>query len=163
MDLAHGVPTRFTFDPAIDLKPVWSPDGSHIVARSADSFALLLFDFKDQKWTALTRGEQFGYTNWSSDGQYVYYLRRGNEPAIMRVGISNGNVEQVADLNSRYGSPLKSDTEISHFHDLVSGQPYLSRCGLQAMAAIPELVGGTASKSVVALEEPFSVPVTETV
>lgn len=78
--------------------PRWSPDGSHIVARSADSFALLLFDFKDQKWTVLARGEQFGFTNWSSDGQYVYYLRRGNEPAIMRVAILNGNVEQMADM-----------------------------------------------------------------
>jgi Tol biopolymer transport system component len=80
--------------------PRWSADGSHIVARSTDSLALLLFDFKEPKWTTLARGESIGSANWSSDGRYVYYVRRGNEPAIMRVGISNGNVEQVADLKA---------------------------------------------------------------
>ena len=35
--------------------------------------------------------------------------------------------------------------------------------GLQAMAEIPELVGEATSETVVALEEPFSVPVTVTV
>jgi hypothetical protein len=35
--------------------------------------------------------------------------------------------------------------------------------GLQAIAAIPELVGGATNESVVALDAPFSVPVTVTV
>jgi hypothetical protein len=52
-----------------------------------------------------------------------------------RVTLENFTLEQVSDLNHRYGSPLKSDPEISRFHHLVSGQPYLVRCGLQAMAA----------------------------
>jgi hypothetical protein len=34
--------------------------------------------------------------------------------------------------------------------------------GLQAMAVIPELVGRATSESVVALDEPFNVPVTVT-
>jgi len=34
VDLARGVKTRFTFDPAADLTPVWSPDGSRIAWAS---------------------------------------------------------------------------------------------------------------------------------
>jgi Tol biopolymer transport system component len=30
LDVAQGIPTRFTFDPAIDWVPVWSPDGSRL-------------------------------------------------------------------------------------------------------------------------------------
>jgi DNA-binding SARP family transcriptional activator len=62
-----------------------------------------------------------------------------------RLTLEDFTSEQVADLNSRYGSPLKADAEIARFHHLVSGQPYLVRCGLQAMAAegtgIAELEG----------------------
>ena len=40
------------------------------------------------------------------------------------------NLEQMADLNQRYGSPLRHDSELRHFHNLLGGQPYLVRCGL---------------------------------
>ena len=33
-DIARGVPTRFTFDPAQDRTPIWSPDGGVIYFRS---------------------------------------------------------------------------------------------------------------------------------
>jgi hypothetical protein len=52
-----------------------------------------------------------------------------------RLTLEDFTLEQVADLNNRYGSPLKSATEISRFHHLVSGQPYLVRRGLQVMSA----------------------------
>ncbi|MCK5524483.1 MAG: AAA-like domain-containing protein [Thiomargarita sp.] len=38
--------------------------------------------------------------------------------------------QQLANLNQRYGSPLKNDNKIKQFHQLVGGQPYLVRCGL---------------------------------
>ena len=38
--------------------------------------------------------------------------------------------KQVADLNQRYGTPFKNNKEIKQFHQLVGGQPYLVRCGL---------------------------------
>jgi DNA-binding SARP family transcriptional activator len=52
-----------------------------------------------------------------------------------RLTLDDFTLEQVADLNHRYGSPLKIAAEVSRFHHLVSGQPYLVRCGLQAMSA----------------------------
>src|SRR5262249_11120769 len=33
-DVARSAPTRFSFDPATEFSPVWSPDGSHVVFRS---------------------------------------------------------------------------------------------------------------------------------
>ena len=42
-------------------------------------------------------------------------------------------IDQVADLNSRYGSPLKSEAELALYYRLVGGHPYLVRRGLHEM------------------------------
>jgi serine/threonine protein kinase len=75
----------------------WSPDGRYIVALSWDSLRLMLLDFQTQKWSQLAqiRG---AFLNWSSDGQYVYFLRWLKDPAVMRIRINDGKVEQVLDL-----------------------------------------------------------------
>jgi hypothetical protein len=52
-----------------------------------------------------------------------------------RLTLEEFTIEQVADLNGRHGSPLRSAAEISRFYHLLSGQPYLVRCGLQVMSA----------------------------
>jgi len=43
------------------------------------------------------------------------------------------SLEQIADLNVRYGSPLTSSTELEGFYALIGGQPYLARRGLHEM------------------------------
>lgn len=78
--------------------PRWSLDGRYIVARSLDSRALMLFDFQTKTWTELVKGAYFGITNWSADGKYVYYLRRGKEPAVLRVRIADRKTEEIASL-----------------------------------------------------------------
>lgn len=78
--------------------PRWSPDGSLILGRSADSLSLRLFDVHSQTWHELARGESFGYANWSSNSKFVYVLKRGNEPAIERIRVSDGKTEIVASL-----------------------------------------------------------------
>jgi len=44
--------------------------------------------------------------------------------------LNDFTIEQVNDLNQRYGSPLRNETELQRFYQLVAGQPYLVRCGL---------------------------------
>jgi len=43
--------------------------------------------------------------------------------------------EQVADLNQRYGSPLRGEAELRRFHQLLGGQPYLVRYGLNEIVS----------------------------
>jgi Tol biopolymer transport system component/DNA-binding winged helix-turn-helix (wHTH) protein len=78
--------------------PRWSLDGSYVVARSLDPQSLMLFDFKTQTWSQLLAGEYFGFANWSTDGEYVYYLRRGRQPAVLRVRVTDRKVEEIANL-----------------------------------------------------------------
>ncbi len=39
-------------------------------------------------------------------------------------------IEQAADLNERYGSPLNDETEVSRYYRLVGGHPYLVHSGI---------------------------------
>jgi hypothetical protein len=36
--------------------------------------------------------------NWSADARYLYFLRRGSDPAILRIRIADGTIEQVTNL-----------------------------------------------------------------
>ena len=77
LDVAHGVPTRFTFDPATENYPVWSPDGSRIVFNSTRGGVFDLY----QKGSGGTGSEElllksnlskFPY-DWSADGKYLLF------------------------------------------------------------------------------------------
>jgi serine/threonine protein kinase len=50
-----------------------------------------------------------------------------------RLTLEDFTCSQVADLNERYGSPLKDEAEVARYYKLVNGHPYLARCGLQEM------------------------------
>jgi len=50
------------------------------------------------------------------------------------VALEDFTLEQVEDLNGRYGSPLRSREEVARFFALVGGHPYLVRVGLDAIA-----------------------------
>ncbi len=80
------------------LLATWSPDGHYIVARRGDHQALMLFDLKTQRWSELAKGE-LNWSDWSRDGQYVYFERHGKEHAIMRVRIEDHAVERVVSLS----------------------------------------------------------------
>ena len=86
--------------PASDgrYSPRWSPDGRYLAVMPADSQKLLLFEFTTEKWSELAQAAVIGYPSWSRDGKYVYFNTKVGEPAILRVRISDRNVERVADL-----------------------------------------------------------------
>jgi class 3 adenylate cyclase len=50
-----------------------------------------------------------------------------------RLTLEDFTLEQVADLNGRYGSPLRDEVELSRFTRLLGGHPYLVRRGLHEM------------------------------
>jgi len=77
--------------------PRWSPDGRHIVAIRLNPLGLSLFNLQTGKWSDLARITG-GFPNWSHDGKYIYYLRFPTDPAVVRIEVSNGNVEVVADM-----------------------------------------------------------------
>jgi DNA-binding SARP family transcriptional activator len=51
-----------------------------------------------------------------------------------RLTLDDFTLEQVAELNLRHGSPLKSETAVARFFRLVGGHPYLVRRGLHELA-----------------------------
>jgi hypothetical protein len=51
-----------------------------------------------------------------------------------RVTLQDFTLEQVADLNSRYGSPLRDGREVARLYKLIGGHPFLSRRGLYELA-----------------------------
>ena len=76
----------------------WSPDGRYMVARSAEPLGLMLYDFKSQAWSRIASNTYVGAMNWSSDARHLYFLRRGSDPAILRIRVPDGEIEQIADL-----------------------------------------------------------------
>jgi Tol biopolymer transport system component len=81
------------------FSPRWSPDGRYIVAMPEDSLSLVLFDFQTGKWSEVLKGGT-AYPNWSADGRYVYFLHWPDNPAVLRVRMSDRKVERVADLKN---------------------------------------------------------------
>ncbi|MBX7224348.1 MAG: AAA-like domain-containing protein [Blastocatellia bacterium] len=52
-----------------------------------------------------------------------------------RLTVEDFTFEQVAELNRRYGSPLKEETDLARFFQLVGGHPFLVRRGLHEIAS----------------------------
>jgi hypothetical protein len=83
-DVARGLRTRFTFDPADELESIWSPDGSRVVFNSRRKGHLDLF----QKTSSGAGTEEVQLEDnvdkypesWSPDGRFILYATGGNAP-----------------------------------------------------------------------------------
>jgi serine/threonine protein kinase len=82
LDFARGVSTRFTFDAAPDLSPVWSPDGSRIAfaaLRGAGGTGIYQRASngagKEQELLGATEEEKVT-DDWSRDGRYLLYAQK---------------------------------------------------------------------------------------
>jgi DNA-binding SARP family transcriptional activator len=51
-----------------------------------------------------------------------------------RITLHDFTCAQVAELNRRYGGPLRGEAEVARYHQLVGGHPYLVGLGLHEMA-----------------------------
>jgi serine/threonine protein kinase len=75
-DLERGSRTRFTFDPADDRSPLWSPDDSRIVFESSRTAPGELYvrptSGQGKPELLHTFNTQLVPSHWSSDGRYVF-------------------------------------------------------------------------------------------
>src|SRR5258708_22300067 len=79
------------------FSPRWSPNGRYILAFSADSMKLLLFEFQTQKWTELAKGPM-GWLSCSKDGRSVYVLHYKVRGALLKIRISAHKARQMVAL-----------------------------------------------------------------
>jgi len=79
-DLARGAGSRFTFDPAGDRNPVWSPDGSRILFASNRAGVFNLYVKISSGAGAdelLLKTDQTKYPeDWSSDGRLIAFAQQ---------------------------------------------------------------------------------------
>jgi serine/threonine protein kinase len=81
VDVARGVPERFTSDPANDSDPIWSPDGKEIIFASDRGGRMGLYrksvgGSDTESPVAIVDGARLLVpSDWSTDGKYVLYDR----------------------------------------------------------------------------------------
>jgi len=101
---ADGRRTRFTFDPALDTNPIWSPDGRSIIFGSRRKGHLDLY----RKSSDGAGAEELLYsddldkypTSWSPNGNFLLYRGIG-------AGVAASNVWVLPLTPERPGAPLK--------------------------------------------------------
>jgi Tol biopolymer transport system component len=87
LDLTRRTNSRFTFDPGIDGKAIWSPDGNHLVFSSTRAGKLALY----RKASTGAGQEELivplsgavtpnaGPTDWSRDGRFILAQQLGDK------------------------------------------------------------------------------------
>jgi len=79
--------------------PRLSPDGRYICAIVIGYTKLMLFDTQNNQWSSLAEGEQFGYNEWSHNGEYIYLRENwGGAGELVRVRIKDRALEHVLSL-----------------------------------------------------------------
>jgi eukaryotic-like serine/threonine-protein kinase len=78
IDLVRGTRTRLTFDPADDLNPVWSPDGTRIAFTSdrkgeRDIYQKTADGSGQEELLLEAKDGQKNLEDWSADGKYLLY------------------------------------------------------------------------------------------
>jgi Tol biopolymer transport system component len=83
MELARGTLTRFTFDPATEVAPIWSPDGTRIVFSSDRDGPMNLYQRAASgagyDEPLLKSDNNKGSTDWSADGRFILYQEQNQK------------------------------------------------------------------------------------
>ena len=80
------------------FSPRLSPDGKYIAAISGNSQSLLLFDRASHKWSEVFQEKNVSFPCWSKDGRYLYILNWPENPAVIRIRVSDHTSAIVASL-----------------------------------------------------------------
>ena len=93
------------------FSPRWSPNGRYVAALSPDYTKVMLFDYKNQKWSVWL-SESAGavsYPAWSANSKYLYFDDLvSDEESIRRIKIGENRAERVFKLEGveRYPGPF---------------------------------------------------------
>jgi len=113
LDLAREIQSRFTFDPAMDADPLWSPDGSLVVFLSNRNGLPAIYQKSVRNGTSeelLLRATGIAtLDSWSPDGRYILYTRRSERGKTEIAVVATGG-------DHKPFSPVQSEFDLKQAH-----------------------------------------------
>jgi eukaryotic-like serine/threonine-protein kinase len=109
IDLVRGTKSRLTFDPADDLNPVWSPDGTRIAFTSnrkgeRDIYVKPADGSGEEQLLLEGKDGQKNLEDWSSDGKYMMYNHQPNNQRFLYALPLEGDRKPIPVLKNQFRS-----------------------------------------------------------
>ena len=116
-DVARGVRTRFTFDPAEDVSPLWSPDGSALIFASNRKGHYDLYrkalDGSSEEEALFTSDADKGPVSWAPGGRALVFDEAGKDAGVEVKTLALDGARKPEPLSktkfSEVNSPLSPD------------------------------------------------------
>ena len=128
LDIARGVPTRLTFDPASDSSPVWSPDGTKIAFSSMRESNGSVYVTEVANPANIQRISDDVETSaypmaWSRDGNVIVVERTGQNSDILVYSTKTGELKpHIATPFEEFESALSPDGSLLAYGSEESGR-----------------------------------------
>ncbi|HJZ96345.1 MAG TPA: protein kinase [Candidatus Solibacter sp.] len=110
LDVARGIPSRFTFHDRLEIDPVWSPDSSKVAFSSnrEGTYALYVKDSNGAAPEQLLHKSELSEraSDWSPDGRFLMYVRAGQKRTLW-------TIEDPLDPAKRKAAPYLDDQHAS--------------------------------------------------
>ncbi len=104
----------------------------------------------DGPWSRLT----MAFVHATEPHLFIQDLNQSPFNVGTKIALQDFTIEQVAELNRRYNSPLIGAEPLKRYYDLVGGNPFLARRGLQELSK-PGMTLETFEQSAARDEGPF--------